>query len=136
MKITLCSQKTISEVKQEFTKTFPFLKIEFFKKKHHPGQGSPIWEEVEPSHQLIDVSGVLKEGAIELEPTDTVKAVEQKFQYQYGLPVQIFRRQNGLWMETTVTDDLTLREQNTLGRATSIPLKSKTKIGERYIDWE
>ena len=136
MKITLYSQKTIGEVKQEFTKTFPFLKIEFFKRKHNPGQGSPILEEIEPTHQLIDVSGVLKEGAIELDPTDTVKDVEQRFQSQYGLPVQIFRRQNGLWMETTVTDDLTLREQNTLGRATSIPSKRKNIIGERYIDWQ
>jgi len=136
MKIALNSQKTISEVKQEFTKTFPFLKIEFFKKKHGSGQGSPVWEEIEPTHQLIDISGVLKEGAIDLEPADTVKDVEQRFQSQYGLPVQIFRRQNGLWMETTVTDDLTLREQNTLGRATSIPSKRKNIIGERYIDWQ
>lgn len=134
MKIAIYSQKTVKEVKHEFTHTFPFLKLEFFRKKNTSGHGSPVWEEVNASSQLIDVSGVLREGEIELKPTDTVKQVEQKFENEYGLPVHIYRRHYGEWAETKVSDDLTLREQNTIGRVISEPVKNI--LGEKYFDWE
>ena len=130
MKIILHSDRTIGEIKEEFNRVYPFLKIEFFVKKNEPGKSSPGSDEIDPSIELIDVSGVLKEGAIDINPTDTVKEVEQKFQYQYGLPVQIFRKQKGIWLETAITDDLTLQEQNIWGREASKPLK--LKIEGRY----
>lgn len=130
MKILLHSERTIQEVKEEFNTVYPFLKIEFFSKRHKPGEGSTEFDELDPSAELIDVTGALKEGIIDINPTDTVKDVEQKFQQQYGLPVQIFRKQKGVWHETTVTDDLTLQEQNTWGREASKPLK--IKIEGRY----
>lgn len=125
MKILLHSDRTIKEVSEEFNTVYPFLKIEFFTKKHGEGEGSPAVDEVDPALPLIEVSGVLKEGTIEINPTDTVKQVEQKFQQQYGLPVQVFRKQKGVWLETTITDDLTLQEQNLWGREASKPLKVK-----------
>lgn len=132
MKIILRSERTIKDVKEEFNRVYPFLKIEFFSSKHAPGEGSPPSEEIDPSMELIDISGVLREGAIDINPSDTVKEVEQKFQHQYGLPVQIFRKQKGVWLETTITDDLTLQEQNTWGREASKPLKIKM---ERPFNW-
>jgi hypothetical protein len=125
MKIILRSERTIKDVKEEFTRVYPFLKIEFFTKKQNPGENSQQTEEIDPSTELIEVSGVLREGAIDINPTDTVKEVEYKFEHQYGLPAHIYRKQNGVWLETTVTDDLTLQEQNTWGREASKPLKVK-----------
>jgi hypothetical protein len=123
MKILLHSNRTVEEVKEEFSTIFPYLRIGFFTKKQE-SEGA-INEEVDPSTQLIEVSGVLKEGDIEINPTDTIKVVEQKFEKQYGLPVHIFRKQKDVWMNTNITDDLTLQEQNTWGRETSKPLKIK-----------
>ena len=126
MKIILRSERTIKEVKEEFSNMYPFLKIEFFK-NYNPDDSLQQPEEFDPSTELIDVSGVLKEGAIDIEPTDSVKEVEYKFLHHCGLPVHIFRKQNGAWLKTTVTDDLTLQEQNIWGREASKPLKIKVE---------
>ncbi|HTM92060.1 MAG TPA: hypothetical protein VL095_06565 [Flavisolibacter sp.] len=120
MKILLHYNRTVEEVGHEFSSTYPFLKISFFTKP-----GGPDSKEVDPSAELIEVSGVLKEGDISINSTDTVKEVEQKFVKQYGLPVHIFRKQKDVWMDTGITDDLTLQEQNTWGREASKPLKIK-----------
>jgi hypothetical protein len=133
MKIILQSERTIGEVKEEFNRVYPFLKIEFFTKSSDPGRDSPGSEEIDSSTELIDVTGVLKEGAIDINPTDTVKEVEKKFEHQYGLPVHIFRKQKGVWLGTTITDDLTLQEQNTWGREASKPLKIKM---EGHYHWK
>lgn len=125
MKMILRSERTIKEVKEEFNKAYPFLQIEFFKDSESDENRQP--EEFDPSTELIDVSGVLKEGTIDIEPTNTVKEIEYKFLHLYGLPVRIFRKQNGSWLKTTVTDDLTLQEQNIWGREASKPLKIKVE---------
>lgn len=131
MKILLQSNRSVKEIKEEFTKTYPFLRIAFITKRQEP-EGA-ITEEVDPSTQLIEVSGILKEGDIDINPTDTIKEVEHKFEKQYGLPVHIFRKQKDVWMDTNITDDLTLQEQNTWGREASKPLK--IKIDDRF-NWD
>lgn len=120
MKILLQYNRTVEEIEHEFNSAYPFLKISFITKT----EGTD-GEEIEPSAELIEVSGVLKEGDISINSTDTVKEVEQKFEKQYGLPVHIFRKQKDVWMDTSITDDLTLQEQNTWGREASKPLKIK-----------
>lgn len=120
MKILLQYNRTVEEIEHEFNSAYPFLKISFFTKEEGAAN-----QEVDPSAELIEVTGVLKEGDISINSTDTVKEVEQKFEKQYGLPVHIFRRQKDVWMDTGITDDLTLQEQNTWGREASKPLKIK-----------
>jgi hypothetical protein len=120
MKILLQSNRTVEEIEHEFNSAYPFLKISFFSKTEEAGS-----KEVDPAAELIEVSGVLKEGDISIDSTDTVKEVERKFEKQYGLPVHIFRKQKDVWMDTGITDDLTLQEQNTWGREASKPLKIK-----------
>jgi hypothetical protein len=124
MKIQLYYNRKVEEIREEFNSSFPYLKIVFVNRIDNTKAASVI-EEVEPTARLIDVTGVLKEGEIDIRPTDSIKEVEQRFEKQYGLPVQIFRKQKGVWMDTDVTDDLTLHEQNTWGREASKPLKIK-----------
>ena len=123
MKILLYSNRTVEAVKEEFSTAYPYLKISFYTRTQ-VAEGA-FTAEVDPSTELIEISGVLREGDIEINPTDTIKEVEQKFEKQYGLPVQIFRKQNGSWLNTAITDDLTLQEQNLWGREASKPLKTK-----------
>ena len=123
MKILLYSNRTVETIKEEFSAAYPYLKISFYSRKQQ-AEGT-FTEEVDPSTELIEISGVLKEGDIEINPTDTIKDVERNFEKQYGLPVHIFRKQNDSWMNTTITDDLTLQEQNLWGREASKPLKTK-----------
>ncbi|MGZ3922761.1 MAG: hypothetical protein ACXVBJ_03265 [Flavisolibacter sp.] len=124
MKILLHSNRTVEEIGEEFNNSFPYLKIVFVSKMEAAEGGIQV-ELIDPGTRLIEVSGILKEGDIDIKSTDTVREVEQRFEKQYGLPVHIFRKQKGVWMDTSVTDDLTLHEQNTWGREASKPLKIK-----------
>ncbi|HEY6954945.1 MAG TPA: hypothetical protein VI385_06845, partial [Flavisolibacter sp.] len=107
----------------------PYLQLVFLSKKED-AKGVVATEEIEPGARLIEVSGILKEGDIEIRSTETVKEVERRFEKQYGLPVRILRKQKGVWLDTIVTDDLTLHEQNTWGREASKPLK--IKLDDRF----
>lgn len=124
MKILLQSNRKVGDIREEFNNSFPYLQLVFLTKKED-AKGVVATEEIEPGARLIEVSGILKEGDIEIRSTETVKEVERRFEKQYGLPVRILRKQKGVWLDTIVTDDLTLHEQNTWGREASKPLKIK-----------
>jgi hypothetical protein len=128
MKILLQSNRKVGDIREEFNNSFPYLQLVFLTKKED-AKGVVATEEIEPGARLIEVSGILKEGDIEIRSTETVKEVERRFEKQYGLPVRILRKQKGVWLDTIVTDDLTLHEQNTWGREASKPLKIKLDDG-------
>lgn len=119
MEIVLTYQETVKDIKKQFNNAFPYLKLEFFCEPHVVGQGSPYQKLVPPSTLLGEINGILREGEMTLTPQDTVKDVEQGFQRSFGLPVQVFRKQKDVWLETTSTDYLTLEEQNEMGRRAS-----------------
>ena len=127
-KILLQSNRKVGDIREEFNNSFPYLQLVFLSKKED-AKGVAATEEIEPGARLIEVSGILKEGDIEIRSTETVKEVERRFEKQYGLPVRILRKQKGVWLDTIVTDDLTLHEQNTWGREASKPLKIKLDDG-------
>lgn len=129
MKILLQSNRKVGDIREEFNNSFPYLQLVFLSKKED-AKGVVVTEEIEPGARLIEVSGILKEGDIEIRSTETVKEVERRFEKQYGLPVRILRKQKGVWLDTIVTDDLTLHEQNTWGREASKPLK--IKLDDRF----
>ncbi|MFM9943870.1 MAG: hypothetical protein ACKVQB_01415, partial [Bacteroidia bacterium] len=52
---------------------------------------------------------------IVITPEMTVNDLEQSFGNTYGLGVQVFRQSGRVWLETTVTDSWTLKEQNSQG---------------------
>jgi hypothetical protein len=115
MLLSLYANKTVKEVKEAFHQAFPYLKIEFFSIPHQRGEGSALQQRVAPDTLLIDVTGVMREGSIVIDPNTSVAELEEQFQYTYSLPIQVFRNTNGIWIETTETDKLTLAEQNEMG---------------------
>ena len=49
----------------------------------------------------------------------TVIDLEKKFREVFGLGIQVFRKSGKAWLETTLTDNWTLEEQNRQGEALS-----------------
>lgn len=134
MNIYLNAQKTIRDVQKEFSSEFPFLRVEFFKHRHATEEGSPLKEILPSSAELIEITGVVREGMIDIGSDDQVAIVEKRFADEFGLPVQVFRKQKAVWLETTATDHLTLKEQNEMGR-----IASETEVKEpsdRFVDWD
>ncbi len=120
MKLSITKDLLIKEVQDEFNKIYPFLKIDFFAKtggyrRHLAG------DQRFASRQKISEAGKtsLPEGEIELSDQMTVHELEKKLQDQFSLYAQVFRKGGNIWMETTMTDSWTLKDQNEHGREIS-----------------
>lgn len=113
MKIT--DDKKIKDVQKEFNEKFPFLKIEFYKKHHEEGEGSDADAMVDTDQTIGSVRTSREEGDLSVDGHQKVSTFEKHCYETYGLNVQVFRKSEGLWLQTTATDDWTLSEQNQKG---------------------
>ena len=50
----------------------------------------------------------------------TVTDFENALMDQFGLSAQVFRRSGNIWLETTITDYWTLKQQNEHGREITV----------------
>jgi hypothetical protein len=116
MKLQLSADKKIRTLKKDFEHSFPYLKLEFFKKTPEFREASPRIDLVPDNATLIQVAGIMKEGQIEFKPWQSVAEFQQLFQSRFYLSVQVFRKTKFSWIETTTTDDLSLEKQNRMGR--------------------
>lgn len=118
MKMQVIATKTIGDLQKEFNDAFPYLKLVFFKHAHDAYEGSPAKDILnQPERMLSKVEKKPHEGVLYIEPEMPVWQVERLFKEEFGLFVQVFRKSGSLWLETSVTDDLTLEQQNAKGKA-------------------
>jgi hypothetical protein len=114
MILYILSNRTISDVQQDFNKAYPFLKIEFYKNIE------PGFSRKHLQHSTnIKAAGLKTEGHLEIADKMTVGQLENTFKEKFGLSVQVSRKSGILWLETTMTDNWTLKQQNDHGRELS-----------------
>jgi len=118
MKIEVSKDKTIAQLQEEFSAAYPYIKLVFFTKPHKAYKGSPAKFLV--SDRDVTLGSLEKKphsGVLYLEPEMPTWQVERLFEEEFGLHVQVFRKSGNTWLETSVSDDLTLEEQNIKGKA-------------------
>lgn len=115
MKLHVDDSRLISEIQEEFNKTFPYLKIEFFKKPHETGETSPKSEMLPADSSLAKWRTIHNEGDMAITPESTVEEVEMGFQNKFGVSAQVFRKSGEIWLETSATDHWNLKDQNEQG---------------------
>lgn len=120
MIIHIADHLTISDIQRAFSGRFPFLKLEFFSKPHQNGKGSEKKYMRAQDSSLKDLRRIHSNGDLLINEEMTVGALENLFQENFGLYVQVFRRSGRLWLETTATDSWTLKTQNEQGQELSI----------------
>jgi len=108
--------KTISEIQEEFIEKFPFLRIDFYKNQHDVNEGSPKEEKIESYHKIGEIRRNIRTGNLSINGHLKVATLEERFEEDYGLNVQVFRRSDDVWLQTTATDNWTLTEQNERGK--------------------
>ncbi len=118
MKIRIFREQTISEVQEAFAKAYPFLKLVFFTKPHKAFKGRHAKFLIEDRGiKLASLEKQPKDGVLYLEPEMPVWQVERLFEEEFGLHVQVFRKSGNTWLETSVTDSMSLEQQNAKGKA-------------------
>lgn len=117
MTITLTADKKIAEFQEEFNAYFPFLKIEFFTQPHE--ENSATWSKYMIFNRTKTLGEIGKipttPSIFEFQPEMKTGEFEQALWNQYALPVQIFRKSMGSYIETTKSDSWSLAEQNSKG---------------------
>jgi hypothetical protein len=118
MKIRVLSEQTIAEVQEDFASAYPFLKLVFFTKPHKAFKCSHAKFLVQDRGvKLSTLEKQPKDGVLYLEPEMPVWQVERLFEEEFGLHVQVFRKSGNTWLETSVTDNMSLEQQNAKGKA-------------------
>ena len=129
MKIKISYSKRTSAVKDAFNSMFPYLRIEFFNIFHGLGEPTSKSHLVSGDVPLDQLNPLIKGGVLTITGDQTVQEIEQVFKEEFGLSIQVFRKQNDVWIETTHTDLLTLDKQNDMGKK-AIQTKER-EISER-----
>ena len=106
----------LSDISDPFSHYYPFLKIEFFKVDHNWHEISEMKNVISKTTSVSELTTLDLPVQIEVHFWNKTGTVEQMFKNKAGLNIQIFRKKNGNWIQTVGTDDLTLEEQNNIGR--------------------
>jgi hypothetical protein len=131
MVLSILQNKTLQETQEEFNKAYPFLRIEFYRNTE-PGFARRHLK----NSMLLTAAGLKKNGELEINDSMTVGELENNFLEKFGLNVQVSRRSGTLWLETTMTDNWTLKQQNDHGRELSEPVKTNTLIKDDEVDYD
>jgi PAS domain-containing protein len=115
MKLTINNDTSISSIQKEFNNVFPYLKIEFFKNKHAAFQSNSKKELLNAEQSLKQFQKKHHDGVILVKEDMSVAELEQQFQEIFGVSTQVFRKSGKSWLETSVTDDWSLKQQNDEG---------------------
>jgi hypothetical protein len=101
--------KTFGEVQEEFTRTFPYLKIDLVTSSIHSKE---LCLTNENGHaQIAD-----KISYIILTDNTTVKEIVHHFKELFNLSVKVQRKSDGEYVDTMLTDNWTLTKQNLEGK--------------------
>jgi hypothetical protein len=102
---------SIEDVKKVFTHYYPCLKIEFYKTLT---DGKPNYSKKEALPANFVLGKILKpsdNAIIDMDETVTVAALETQIA-DIGLTAEVFRKSGNVWVETSLTNNWTLQQQN------------------------
>jgi hypothetical protein len=108
---------TVGDIQKRFHQEYPYLKLEFFDKAHGWGERVDTAHKYQSEFRLSLIEkphvGV---GFLKLHPWTKTGEAEQQFLDLFGLNVQVYRKRGYDWIETAGTDELSLDEQNAIGK--------------------
>jgi len=110
MTLSIETSKGLKAFQQGFNTAYPYLSIEFFnaatrkEERQFPDETTPVTASGTPLTS-IDISS-----------HKTVAAIERELKANTNLTAKIYRRFCNVWIETSLTSDWTLHQQNSEGK--------------------
>lgn len=115
MTLRIDPTKKISSIKEEFNAAFPYLRLEFFNHQHKVNALSSKKDMITKDGRLNEIKHIKHNHSLEVTEDMLVQEFEQMFQKEFGIAAQVFRKSGKTWLETSITDDWSLRRQNEEG---------------------
>lgn len=127
MEMVINKQKKLKQIQDEFQKQFPFLKLEFYSGFHKQNEGSERKTLLEGDLTVGEACKLTAEKIITINENMKVSELEKAFKDIFGLSVQVFRKSNNLWLQTTITDGWSLEKQNQNAKEMNVPENLNTE---------
>ncbi len=110
MKIHIENGTSVGEIKKVFTTYYPYLRIELYRNRLNINNVEK--KEALPQNFLLDkyIHSTGK-ATIDINPDVTVASLEHQFE-DVGLTSEVLRKSGNFWIETSLTDNWTLQQQN------------------------
>ncbi len=109
MQLLINETSLAEDVKKIFTACYPFLKIELYKRAFNDTKSKK--ETVAWHLPLLHQAKNISKTSINIEKNKTVAELENDF-LMIGLRAEVFRRSGNVWVETSLTTNWTLQQQN------------------------
>ncbi len=119
--ISIDDKCSVKEIQQEFSKHYPYLKIEFFRKAPQKSHAFRSADSIPGSTNLRFIRSNHKAGKISAASKIKVAQLKQILEDEFGLHSKIFRKSGSVWIETSLTNEWTLEMQNREGFEISRP---------------
>lgn len=116
MLLHISDSKTVEDLQDHFNKCFPYLKIEFYKETESRVRSCDKSNLVSPHTFIGEIRNTSYNATMDIKSWDKTSKVKEDFKNIFGLSIQIFRLQNGEWLPTTYSDELTLHQQYELSK--------------------
>ena len=119
MMLRIDKGSSLKNIQVQFSAYYPFLKIEFFKRIP---TDQPLYKaELFSVKELSKYIDGFYDGFVNIDVSRkrTVSEVEKDFEELLGISAHVFRKSGNVWVETTLTNDWPLEEQNEEGRLIS-----------------
>jgi hypothetical protein len=130
MFLHIAPHRLISDVQKEFNTWFPYLKLEFFRNNSFTRRDLATQEIIPQNRKIAEGQTIIRDGDIEISEEMKVREIERIFKDKLNLTVQVFRKSGNLWLETTMTDNWTLHQQNNHGKEISTGKSPEDKTDE------
>ena len=119
MHIEINDQTKLSEIASTFNSYYPFLKLAFYRGEHDSYQSSPANQLIPENKTIGEIKRTHISTIIEIQPWYKVKQVEREFQDRLGVSIQIMKKENEQWEQSTGLDMLSIKDLNLMGRNSS-----------------
>lgn len=133
MKLTFSKDSKLLNVQEQFSESFPNLKIVFYDAAHVVGQGTG--QDHELDHQLPLESMLKSDVIIDFNGEMRVCDFEKFVFEETGISVQVFRKSKNAWLQTIATDQWSLNEQQAKSIEMEHPVIEDSEI-EDYHEQE
>ncbi len=107
---------TVGDLQKHFSSSFPFLKLTIYKDVGRADHTHKMSEITDSKLLVNQFRKRLDDVFLEIHYWQQIKTVVKIFHDKAGLTIHIKRKQGEHWIETNGTDQLTLEEQNDIGR--------------------
>ena len=133
MLLHIDDNKLIADVQEDFSDSYPFLKIEFYEQPH-PGKGTPATtHRISPDVKIGAIRNMHHPGNLEIFSWYKTSRVQREFKEKSGLNVQVFRREAGAWVQTGESDSYTLAEQVARAKQAVVVPKKQRIVEYEYL---